>query len=302
MVAERPQHVAAGAAVAMVLAILCFSVLDAISKRLVGKYPADFVVWARYAVQTLTLLALLAPRLGRRLVTTTSLALQLVRGVLMAISSLMMVLAFGAMPLADATAINYTAPTIVMVLAFLFLGERATPVRLASVFAGLAGVLLIVRPGSTIFQPAAAFPLIAAAAGASYQVLTRKLALEDARTMLFYTSIVGAVVLTLLMPWRGVTRGVEPLDLVLLALPGLLAAGGHFLFIRAFQRAPASGLASITYVQLVFATLLGFVAFGDLPDGWTVLGMLVITASGLFLMLYERRRQLVQVAEPPAID
>jgi drug/metabolite transporter (DMT)-like permease len=302
MAADRPQHVAAGAAATMVLAIACFSVLDAVSKHVVARYPADFVVWMRYMVQTLLLVALLAPRLGLRLVATESLALQLVRGLLMVASSLLMVLAFHAMPLADATAINYTAPTIVMVLAFLFLGERVTAVRLGSVIAGLVGVVLIVRPGSTIFQPAAAFPLIAAAAGASYQVLTRKLAREDARTMMFYTSIVGAVVLTLTMPWRGAMAAFAWLDLVLLAIPGLLACGGHFLFIRAFQRAPASGLASITYVQLVFATAIGFIAFGDFPDGWTILGMLVIAVSGLFLTLYERRRHLVQEAEPPAID
>jgi drug/metabolite transporter (DMT)-like permease len=302
MVAERPHHVAAGAAITMVLAIACFSVLDAASKRLVAKYPADFVVWVRYTIQTLTLLALFGPRLGRRLVATPSFALQMVRGLLMITSSLLMVLAFGRMPLADATAVSYTAPTFVMVLAFLFLGERVTALRLASVAAGLIGVLLIVRPGSSIFQPAAALPLAAAAAGASYQILTRKLALEDARTMLFYASVVGAVVLTAFAPWRGAPAHHEWLDVALLALVGVLAAGGHFLFIRALQRAPASGLASITYVQLLFATVLGFFVFGDFPDGWTLLGMLVIAASGLFLTLYERRRHLVQVAQPPAPD
>ncbi len=302
MVAERPQHVAAGAAITMVLAIACFSVLDAAGKHLVAKYPTDFVLWVRYSVQTLTLLLLLGPSLGRRLVATPSFALQVARGLLMVTSSLLMLLAFARMPLADATAISYTAPTIVMVLAFLFLGERVTPLRLASVAAGLIGVLLIVRPGSTIFQPAAAFPLAAAVAGASYQVLTRKLALEDARTMLFYASVVGAVVLTALMPWRGVPGPHAWPDLALLALLGPLATGGHFLFIRALQRAPASGLASITYVQLLFATAIGFFVFGDFPDGWTMLGMLVIGASGLFLTLYERRRRLVQVAQPPAPD
>jgi len=298
----RSQHVAARAAVTAIGAVACFAVLDAMGKLLVARYPAELLVWVRYVVQTFTLLLLLGPRMGRSLVATRALPLQLVRGALMATSSVMMVIAFSAMPLADATAINFAAPSIVMVLAFLFLHERVTPVRLASVMAGLVGVLLIVRPGTSVFQPIALLPLGTALAAATYQVITRKLADEDARTMLFYASVVGAIAFTAFMPWRGLTELPPWTDCLQFVLLGWLAAAGHFLFIRAFQQAPASGLASITYVQLVFATLFGLAIFGDFPDGWTLLGMAIITVSGLFLTLYERRRHIVRDAEPPAVD
>jgi drug/metabolite transporter (DMT)-like permease len=286
----------------MVLAVLCMALLDATSKQLVTSFPATFVVWTRYCIQSLTLLVLLGPRMGRRLVVTRSFKLQVLRGGLLLLSSIMMVLAFRTMPLADASAINFAAPTIVMVLALVFLHEHVTVPRLVSVAAGMAGVLLIVRPGSSVFHSAAVFPIVAAFAVAMYQVLTRKLAGEDARTMLFYSSAVGAIIMTLFLPWRDVPLTFRWQDLAELAAMGWLATGGHYLFIRALQRAPASGLASITYLQLVFATVIGLLLFGDFPDEWTLTGMLVIAVSGFFLTWYERRQSIVQQAEPPALD
>ena len=188
-------------------------------------------------------------------------------------TSLLLVAAFRAMPLADATAISFAAPSIVTILAIALLGERVTVARVASVVAGFAGVVLIVRPGSDVFRGAALLPLIAAATTAAYQVLTRKLAGDDTRAMLFYSSAVGAVILSLFLPWRGFAHDFSAGDVAAMAALGLLAIAGHFLFIRALQLAPASGLASITYVQLVFATLIGLVVFGDFPDLLTLAGV-----------------------------
>jgi drug/metabolite transporter (DMT)-like permease len=149
------------------------------------------------------------------------------------------------------------------------------------------------RPGSDIFQGASLLVLTASVTLAVAQVLTRKLAAEDARTTLSWTSIVGALITTLILPWAGplsvrVTAGHAAEILAI----GLLAAAGQFLMIRAFQMAPASGIASITYVQIVFATAIGFLGFGSFPDLITLIGMCIILLSGAFLTWHERRLAL----------
>jgi drug/metabolite transporter (DMT)-like permease len=293
-------HVTAIAASTMTLAVLCMACMDATSKYLVARYPTTFVVWIRYALQTLVIAAVLGPRMRGALVATRSWPLQMLRSFMLVATSLLLVAAFRAMPLADATAISFAAPSIVTLLAVAFLGERMTAPRVGAVVAGFAGVLLIVRPGTDVFRGAALLPLCAAATTAAYQVLTRKLAGDDTRAMLFYASIVGAVLMSFLLPWRGFAHDFPARDLAAMAGVGLLAIAGHFLFIRALQLAPASGLASITYVQLVFSTLIGFVAFGDFPDGATLAGMGVILASGLLLTWHERRRAGAATLVPAA--
>lgn len=299
---SRSTHVTAAATLSMVGASLCFATLDATGKFLVQTFPAPFVVWVRYIVQTALLLVILAPRMRGNLLRTHSFALQILRGVLLVVSSVLIVTGFRTLPLAEATALCFFAPAIVTVLAIVLLGEHVTRARSVCVVAGLIGVLLIARPGSSIFQPAALFPLAGALTSACYQLLTRKLAGEDARTMLFYTAFVGMLVMTLLMPWEGAPTPTRWQDITALGAIGAISVVGHFLFIRALQLAPASGLASISYVQLVFATVIGFFVYGAFPDHWALTGMLIIAGSGLFLTWYERRRAVVPIGEPPAVD
>jgi drug/metabolite transporter (DMT)-like permease len=297
-----PAHVTATAALTMVSASLCFATLDATGKYLVQTFPAPFVVWVRYTIQTALLLAILTPRMRGDLVRTRSFKLQVLRGLLLVLSSVLVVMGFRRLPLAEATALSFFAPAIVTVLAVTALREHVTPARIICVVAGLIGVVLIARPGSAIFQPAALFPLAGALAVASYQVLTRKLAGEDARTMLFYTAVVGMLATTLLLPWEGAPAVTRWQEFLAIGVVGIAATVGHFLFIRALQLAPASGLASISYAQLVFAMVIGYFAYGEFPDHWALAGIVVIAASGLFLTWYERRRAVVPIGEPAAVD
>ncbi len=299
---NRVVHVTAAAALTMACASLTFASLDASSKYLARTFPAPFIVWIRYCIQAVVLAAVFAPRMGTSLVHTRSFGLQVLRGVMLVVSSTLVVIGFHYLPLAEATSLSFAAPTLVTVLAIVILKEHVTPARAVCVAAGFAGVLLIARPGSSIFQPAALYPLAAALAVALYQILTRKLAHEDARTMLFYTAIVGAVATTAMLPWRGAPPIERWQDMLAIASMGFFATVGHFLFIRALQLAPASGLASISYVQLVFATVLGWFVYREFPDGIALLGMAVIAGSGLFLTWYERRRAVVPVSEPAAVD
>jgi len=240
--------------------------------------------------------------MGRGMVRTQRPRLQLLRGLLLISSSLCFFMALRSLPLAEATAINYTTPVLVILLAVLFLGERMTRPRIAFVVAGVVGMLLIVRPGADLFRGASLLVLCSASFYAVFQILTRVMAREDPRVMLLYPALVGAAVMTVAWPFFGSRLELTWLDMAKLLMVGVLGTGGHFLLILAFQRAPASALTPFTYVHLVFATLVGWLVFGDFPDTLTLVGMAVIGGSGLLLTWHERRRALMAPAEPVAID
>ena len=294
-------HVPLSAIGLIVGAVLCFTVLDATVKALADRYPIPLLVWARYTVQLLVIFIWLLPKMGADLFRTPRLEMQLARGALLPISSLCFFSALKYLPLAEATAINYGTPILVIVLAVVFLGEKMTRPRIALVLAGIAGMFLIVRPGSVVFQSAALFALGSAVCYGAFQILTRILAGEDSRVLLLYPALVGTAMLTALLPFLGIGYAMPLRDAAFIAVAGLLGTFGHFLFILAFQRAPASALSPFTYVQLVFATIIGWAMFGNFPDAWTIAGMVVIGGSGLLITLHERRRAK-GVEEPPAVD
>lgn len=292
----------ASAVMMIVGAVACFSVSDSIIKALASRYPVPLLVWARWGAQVVAMLVWLAPSMGFEMVRTRQLRMQLVRGVLLIGSSLCFMSALQYMPLADATALNYTTPMLVIVLAMVFLNERLTAARVAFVAAGVTGMLMIVKPGAEIFQGASLLALASAVCYSVYQITTRMLAAEDPRVSLFYPALVGVALMTLVWPWFGSRIDVAWTDVVLMLAIGVLGTVGHLLFILAFQRAPASALTPFTYAHLVFATLIGWLAFGDLPGGLTVAGMALVAGSGLLLTWHERRRALLAPAEPTAVD
>jgi len=295
-------HVPLSAALMIVGATLCFTSLDTIVKHLSPSYPVPLLVWARWGFQALATLAWLGPRMKFDLMRTTRPGLQVARGVAIVASGLLFMSALKYLPLADTTALNYTSPVLVILFATLYMGERMTPARIAFVVAGIVGVVLIVQPGSEIFHGASLLALMAACVYAAYQIMTRMVAIDDARVTLFYPALVCAVVMTPLLPFLDVRPNMPLADVALIGAAGLLGTLGHFLFILAFQRAPASALTPFTYMQLVWAMLLGWVVFDDLPDGLSMVGMLVIAGSGLAMALLERRRGRPALPEPPAVD
>ena len=295
-------HVPPSAIVMIAASVLCFTVLDSIVKSLAHLYPVPVLVWARYMVQLIALVIWLVPKMGRTVLRTKRLGLQLARAALLPFSSIFFVTSLKYLPLAEATAINYSTPVLVVILAVVVLHERMTQARIALVIAGIAGMLLIVRPGSAMFQGAALFSLAAAACYAVFQILTRKLAAEDSRVLLFYPAIVGTVMMTAVLPWYATGIDAPWIDWLLIVVGGLIGTIGHFLFILAFQRGPASALTPYTYVHLVWATLAGWLVFGSFPDVWTLAGMAVISGSGLLIALHERRRARGAPQEPPGVE
>jgi len=299
----RPHvHVPLSAVLLIVASVLCFTLLDAIIKLLAERYPVPLLVWARYGMQMLIMLLWLLPQMGAALLRTRRLRLHLARAALLPFSSLCFFSALKFLPLAETTAINYTAPVLVIILAVVFLDERMTRHRIALVLACVGGMLLIVRPGSQVFHGAAFLALGSAVFYGTFQILTRKLAGEDSRVLLFYPALVGTLVLTAGLPWYGGEIAMPWRDVALVVLTGLLGTSGHFMFILAFQRAPASALTPFTYIHLLWATLVGWIVFGNFPDAWTLAGMAVIAGSGLLLALHERRHAKSATQEPTAVD
>ena len=269
-----------------------FASLDTTGKFLVGAHAVLLVVWARYLGQMLFATAIASHRLGRGFWRTRHLRMQLTRSMCLVVASTSFVASLRYLPLAEGSAIAFLAPMFAIVMSIPVLGERPTRARWIAAAAGFAGILLMVRPGSAVFHPAAALMAFSALANAMYQLLTRRVPHDRPETTLFYTSTVGTVVLSLALPLIEFPGSVSPREIALFAALGLFAGLGHWCFIAAFVRAPASLLAPFTYVHLVWATLYGFVVFRQLPDSLAVAGMGVIVASGVALGLHERRRSM----------
>jgi drug/metabolite transporter (DMT)-like permease len=272
----------------MFIALGVFTLMDTIGKYLSRWYPVPGIVWARYAFNLLALLAFLAWRGELRLMRTARPAIQVARGVLLGLATVIFFTALSHMPLAEASAIAFVLPLFVAVLAVPMLGERLEAPRLIAILVGLVGVLVVMRPGTEAFTVYALFPLAMALVNALYQILTRKVAgVEPTLTSLFYGSLVGAVMFTPVLPFAWLTPH-DPFHWALLVVLGLLATVGHFILIRAFECAPASLLAPFVYTQLLWTILVGYLVFGDLPDRWSLAGMAIIVAAGLYLASRQR--------------
>ena len=274
----------------MVCATLCFALLDVTSKTLAKTFEVPLLVWIRYLVHCLFMVAVLGPRMGRGLVATTRPTRQIIRAVLLVGVTGFAMAAFRVMPLAETTAIIFITPLLVALLAGPWLKEKMTPRRWAIVAAGFVGVLLIARPGAAVNAEGIGWALACAACYVVYQILTRQLSpTENTLTMLFYTALAGTVTMTLALPlfWGGPLP--TPGQAGLMATMGLWGGTGHLLLISAFRHAPATTLSPFLYVQLFWATALGAIVFGHLPDSLAFTGMAVIVASGVALGLAERR-------------
>ena len=272
-------------------ATLCFIALDASSKYLIAYFAAPLIVWARFLVHLIFMLVVIAPRMGLDLVITQRPWLMILRGLLLVVCSMFVLLAFRTLPLAETVALVFVTPLFVALLAGPLLGEKVQLKSWLAIVAGFCGVLLIVRPGGALFGVGVLFALAAALCNAVYQVLTRKLATtEPALRQLFYTALVGTLSMSFFLPlfWTGEMPTLNQ-ALIITSL-GLYGGIGHFLLILAFRDTPASTLSPLFYIQLVWATLLGWMIFGQLPDLLATAGMLIIGASSLSIALNQPRR------------
>ena len=269
---------------------LCLTALDTTAKYLVRDHSLFLVVWARYAGQMLVVTPFVWHRAGPGFWRTRNLRMQLVRSGFLLTATVCFFAGLRFLPLAEGSAITFLAPILIVVFSQPVLGERPTRARWIASIAGFAGILVLLRPGSAVLQPAVLLLIGTAVCNAFYQLLTRKLPGDSAHTTLFYSALIGAMGLTFALPWGFDSAALTWSDFGLLLLLGLFAGLAHWLIITAFLIAPASLLTPFTYLQMIWATLFGFLVFGQLPDGWSAAGMAIIVASGLMLALQERRR------------
>ncbi|MFO1312882.1 MAG: DMT family transporter [Burkholderiales bacterium] len=264
--------------------------LDATAKYLVRDHSVFLVLWARYAGQALFVTPFARHRGGAHFWRTRHLALQLARSACLFSATVFFFSGLKYLPLAEGSSISFMAPIFIVILAGPMLGERPTRIAWIAVGLGFAGILVLLRPGGAVFHPAALLFLAAALMNALYQLLTRKVTGDGVHTTLFFSALVGAIFATLALPFATAGAPTTGFTLFLLLLLGALAGTGHWLITRAIVIAPASLLTPFTYLQVVWATLLGYAIFGQIPDRWSFAGMAIIVGSGIMLALVERRR------------
>lgn len=287
--ADRYPHAFRGIGL-MLLATCCFGCLDTMSKYLIAYYPASALVWIRYTLQTIVMAAIFLPRMGVRLMRTSSPGLQIVRGLMLVLSSVVFVVALSHMQIAEVASIVFLAPIIVALAGGPLLGERVSTRTWFALAAGFTGVLLIIRPGGDAFTWWALLPLGCAFLFAGYQILTRKLAgHDDPITTLFYPGLIAVLAIPPAFPVSTFTLPTTPFHAVMISVIGILGAVGHFLLIRAHGLAPASLLAPFGYTQILVVLILGFLIFGEFPDALGLVGMALIAGAGLGLILASRR-------------
>jgi drug/metabolite transporter (DMT)-like permease len=278
-------------------AVAAFSCLDATGKYLLRYMDPLQVVWARYFGAFLLALIFLNPIIKPKMMTTSRPFMQIGRSALLLASTALSFFALRYLQLDEALAILFSTPFLVALLCGPLLGEWVGWRRWTAIGVGFFGVLLVARPGFGGIHPAALLTLGAAICYALYVISTRVLARTDSsETTLFYSNLVGAVAMLPVIPFVW-TMPNSAFVVALMVLIGALGSGGHYLLIRGHRLAPASTLAPFIYTQMVWTTALGFLVFGDVPHRWTIVGGLIVVASGLYLLNRERK---VGKAEPSA--
>ena len=272
----------------MIAAIFCLTSMDAVVKSLSGRYEIFQLVWIRYAGQMVLASLLVWRQLGWR-VRTRSPGIQFLRSTFLLVGTVCFFIGFSNIDLAAATAILMMNPVFIAAGAYFVLGERLGWRRMLGVFAGLAGAMIIIRPGTAVFSPYALFPLAAAISYSAYAITTRFLSRsEDITSSFFFTTILGAVLATAIVPFYWTIPAVG--DLLPMTVLALLGTAGQYLMIRALFLAEASVVAPFGYLGLIYSAFYGMIFFAEFPDLWTILGAIVVVASGLYIWFRETSR------------
>ena len=231
------------------------------------------------------------PRMGLGLLRTRRIGTQFVSSVMMLLSTLFFFSAVKSIPVAEAISVTFVAPLAVVLLAWPLLGERITVFRMAAVVVGFIGVLIVIRPGSAVFQWQSLLLLCSAVCYAMYQILIRRLAGIDApATSIFYSVLLGAIIMSIWLPfvWKLPQTAT---DWALLVSLGAFGALGHFCVAKAMTYASANFVAPFNYTQMIGSVAVGYLMFAEVPDFYTWLGTAVVVAAGLMVGLQGRRQR-----------
>ncbi len=283
----------------ILLAMLAFAVMDGLTKRVSADLAIPQIMWVRNIVFTAAAVLLIRWRRPatplRTLARSNRPVLQFSRALLLAVESGVFMLAFSLLPIAEVHAINAATPLLVVALSVPLLKEKVGPRRWAAVLTGFIGVLLIIRPGSVPLTAPVLLVLLGSAMWALYQILVRICTRTDsADTTSLWTALVGLGATTAIAPF--LWRWPDANGWLLLASIAGLGTFGHMALISAFGMTTPATLQPYTYTLFVWAIVVGYVMFGDMPDLWTLAGAGIIIASGTYVWHRER----VRAGEPIA--
>ena len=266
-----------------ILGYLSFSILDATQKTLILYHSVFQLLLVKYFFVLCLSLIESKRKNNFSFYKSKNIKLQILRSFLSVIESGCFVLSFKYLSLADAHSIGSLSPVIVVALSAIILKEKVSPKIWVAIFIGFIGVLIILRPTSSIFDPKALLPLVAAFMLGLYQVVTKKVSEDDTNeTSLFYTSIIGLIIMTLLA--TNFWTPIESSSYIMFLAIGIFFSLGLYLQIIALSKARASILQPFHYTLIFWAIIFGYIFYNDVPDMFTIVGAIIITASGIFVL------------------
>lgn len=280
----------------LILGQWTLSLLDTAGKLLAqAGYHVVMIAWMRYTINTAVMALTLAPLYRRR--TGTSIlrsrhpGLQVFRALLLLLSTLVFFSVLKIVPLAEGTAMNFCAPLIVLAVSPWMLKEKSYPSRWIAVGLGFVGMLVVMRPGGAISSTGVMLGAASACVFAIVSMLNRKMNQFDPPVVtLFYGGLIGMLASTCIVPFFWSTQSMTLREGLILASTGVTSTLGHYLVNTAYRHAEASLLTPFFYLQVISATTMGWLVFGQLPDMLTTAGIAIICASGMGAAYVEHRR------------
>jgi drug/metabolite transporter (DMT)-like permease len=284
----RREHVPLAIAL-MLGATFVFTCTSALSKWLIETYPIGEVLFSRVAVPLIGLALIILPRTGLSVFYTRRFKGHLFRGVSQSCSQTFLLIAFSLMPLASAVAINFSAPIFATLASIIFLRETVGVARWAAILVGFCGVLIVTSPGTETFTVGALFALANAVMYGTVTAGVRGLtATESTETLTLYQMLLMSAAFSLMLPFGFIMP--TWIDAGWLILNGVGNGLAQYWWTRALHLAPTSAVAPFQYFSLIWAMLLGFAIWGDLPTVSLLIGGAIVAGSGLFLLWRESRR------------
>ena len=257
-------------------------VMDAIAKHLSLTMDVFQITWARYFFTVVFTLSLMVLFYRETLVWSKRPKLQLVRGIILAFSTLCFFYSISVISLPKALTLAFVAPITCTALSPFFLSEKVGIRRWSAVLVGFLGTLIVIRPGFIDVNLATLAALACGICYGFYLVITRKLSTSDNSLLtLLFTGVVGLAIISLFMPsvWVNPT----PKEWIMMAIIGLIASVAHLFIILSLKYADASKLAPLGYTEIITNIIISYYFFHELPDNWTYLGLFIIVLSGLYI-------------------
>lgn len=286
----------------LVVAVACFGALDTTGKLAAAAVPVAMAIWVRYVVQNVIALATMLPRHGCALFRTAQPGGQALRALLLVGCNAVAFVCLSVMHVGEFTAVMMLTPLVMTVMAAWGMDERVSVWRWLCLAGGFAGTLLVIRPSREVLHLSTLLPLLLVVLSAAFQILTRTLARTDAPiTTHVWSGLGGLALTTLALPWAWQMQ--PPGMWWLMVLMGVFGAAGHYLLVQAYSRSSVATLTPFLYLQVLFATLGGWLVFRHLPDGPALLGIAAICGCGVFgSWLNSRERMPDPAALAPAAE